>query len=117
MSDERVDNGEGMRRKMKEKEIWRRMSRKLSGSSDEIEDVDSVRNFFYFFLKHTHISSTISQISICYMYSRSLHLLIHTLTSLQQTLNIQFVIYSRSLPLVTHSHAHTLKLLCTHSLT
>ena len=49
MSNERVDNGEGLRRKIKDKEIWRRMSRKLSGSSDEIEDVDSVRNFFIFF--------------------------------------------------------------------
>ena len=45
----RVVDGEGLRRKIKDKEIWRRMSRKLSGSSDEIEDVDSVNILFLFF--------------------------------------------------------------------
>ena len=48
MSDERVVDGEGLRRKMKDKEIWRRMSRKLSGSSDEIEDAIPYVIFFIF---------------------------------------------------------------------
>ena len=52
-------------RKIKDKEIWRRMSRKLSKSSDEIEDAIPYV-IFLFFLKHS-VSSTNSQIPPTYI--------------------------------------------------